>query len=309
MHSHQNHNHHSDGSNKRIALAFFLNLGFTVIEFIGGLLTNSAAIMADAVHDLGDCISIGSAWILGSLSKRKGDKTFSYGYRRLSLLGALFNGLVLVCGSIWVLSEALPRLVEPVMPDAQGMLLLAILGVAVNGYAAFRLSEGKTLNERVLNWHLIEDALGWVAVFVVALILQFVSWPILDPLLSICFTLFVLFNVAKVLWETGRIFLQAVPDPSLMNKIKSNLTSLDGVEGLHHVHLWSLDGEKHVFTAHVVLGKSFDIEDYNDMKRRMESVLAPFELLHSTIEIELRGEHCRDASTNDDVSSTLIAPH
>jgi cobalt-zinc-cadmium efflux system protein len=189
-------------------LAFFLNVAFTIIEFIGGWLTNSTAIMADAVHDLGDSLSIGSAWLLNYLGKKVPNDEFTYGYRRLSLLGALLNSLVLLAGSVWILGESIPRLADPVMPMAEGMLALAVLGVTVNGYAAYKLSHGTTLNERVLNWHLLEDVLGWVAVLIVAVVLQFVEWPVLDPLLSIGFTLFILFNVVRNLKDTAKLFFR-----------------------------------------------------------------------------------------------------
>lgn len=168
------HNHdHNNGSAERISIAFFLNFAFTIIEFIGGLLTNSTAIMADAVHDLGDTLSIGLAWLLSKISSKHPDDAYTYGYYRFSLLGALVNGVVLVVGSIWVLSQALPRLFVPEMPHAEGMFWLAILGVSVNGYAAWKLSKGNTLNERILNWHLLEDVLGWVSVLVVSFLLLF----------------------------------------------------------------------------------------------------------------------------------------
>ena len=167
------HNHGHTSSSQRIGWAFFLNLGFTLIEIVGGLLTNSTAIMADAVHDLGDCISIGLAWLLSKVSEKDSNTDFTYGYRRLSLLGALINGLVLIAGSAWVLSEAIPKLLQPEMPVVEGMLGLAIFGVMVNGFAAYKLSHGKTLNEKVLNWHLLEDVLGWVAVLIESIVLLF----------------------------------------------------------------------------------------------------------------------------------------
>ena len=195
-HNHSYHHlHKEDHSSEKIGWAFFLNFGFTIIEFIGGWLTNSTAIMADAVHDLGDTISIGSAWVLNKLGHKKANHQFTYGYKRLSLFGALLNAIVLIIGSIWILGEAIPRLFDPQMPETEGMMLLAVLGIVVNGTAAYKLHNGHTLNEKVLNWHLLEDALGWVAVFIVALVMQFVDWPILDPLLSVLFTLFILVNV------------------------------------------------------------------------------------------------------------------
>ena len=288
------HSHHHDASSSRIGLAFLLNVTFTIIEFIGGFLTNSTAIMADAVHDLGDSLSIGGSWVLNRLGGRSADAKFTYGYRRLSLLAAFINGLVLIAGSAWVLIEAIPRLADPVMPKTEGMIALAILGVAVNGFAAYRLSHGNTLNEKVLNWHLLEDVLGWVAVLVVAVILQFFHWPILDPLLSICFTLFILFNVLRNLWRTGKIFLQAVPDQGIHDDITGALRGLEEVDDVHHLHLWSLDGEHHVLTAHVVVTAAMDTDQHTTLKAKIAHALEPFDLEHTTIEIESAQESCRD---------------
>ncbi|HCP78071.1 MAG: cation transporter [Pusillimonas sp.] len=297
MHGHHHHHHHApeEGSEKRIALAFFLNLIFSIIEFIGGMLTQSTAIMADAVHDLGDSLSIGTAWILQRLGKKSPDYTFTYGYRRLSLFGAALNGLILIAGSGWVLYEAFSRLQDPIMPVTEGMFLLAILGVCVNGYAAYRLSKGQTLNERVLNWHLIEDVLGWVAVLILSIILHFFHWPILDPLLSIAFTSFILVNVVRMLWSTGKLFFQAVPDTQLLHSIRQALLALPDTQAVHHLHLWSLDGEKHVLTAHVVVQGETSISDYQNIKSNLKIALEQFNLFHTTIEIELSQEDCRDA--------------
>ena len=303
-HSHsQAHNHShipKDMSSKRIGWAFVLNVVFTIIEFIGGMLTNSTAIMADAVHDLGDSLSIGLAWLLNKLSQRDASKNFSYGYQRFSLMGALINGMVLIAGSIWVIRESIPRLLDPQMPDALGMLWLAILGVVVNGYAAYKLSDGKTLNERVLNWHLIEDVLGWVAVLIVAITLMFVNLPILDPLLSIGFTLFILFNVLKNLKMAVRLFLQACPDQDIQEKIHHELITLDHVEEIHHFHLWSLDGEQHVLTAHLVLSDEIDQQHLASklvaIKAELSTRLKAYQLAHTTIEFEFKDEICRDAT-------------
>lgn len=289
------HSHSHDQSSNRIGMVFFLNFAFTIIEFVGGWLTNSTAIMADAVHDLGDTLSIGSAWLLNRLGRKSPDEEFTYGYRRLSLFGALLNGLVLLGGSIWILGEAIPRLTDPVMPMAEGMLALAILGVTVNGFAAYKLSQGSTLNERVLNWHLLEDVLGWVAVLIVAVVLQFADWPILDPLLSILFTLFILFNVARNLKSTAKLFFQAVPDKKLMSEIRDALLGIKHLEGVHHLHLWSLDGEHHVLTAHVIVGEPLSHEVHRDLKAGITRVLEKFDLDHTTIEIELDEEECRDS--------------
>ncbi|BFM07303.1 cation diffusion facilitator family transporter [Halioxenophilus aromaticivorans] len=292
MHSHS----HDDNGSARIGWAFFLNVGFTIIEFVGGILTNSTAIMADAVHDLGDSISIGLAWVLAKLGNRPASQNFSYGYKRLSLLGSLINGIVLIAGSAWVLYQSIPRLFDPEMPVTEGMLALSIFGIAVNGFAAFKLSKGKTLNEKVLNWHLLEDVLGWVAVFIVSVVLMFVEWPILDPILAIGFTLFILFNVIRNVGTTLKLFLQGVPDKNLARKIERKLKDVQEFQRFHHLHLWSLDGEHHVLTVHIELEADVSLEDQRDLKRRLSQELAEFDLSHTTVEFELYNEPCRDHS-------------
>lgn len=293
-HHHHHHSHHPEGSDGRIATAFFLNLAFTIIEFIGGILTNSTAIMADAVHDLGDSLSIGLGWFLARQSRRQATPGYTYGYRRLSLLGALINGVVLVLGSIWVLSETLPRLWAPQMPHAEGMLGLAILGVLVNGVAAWRLSGGKTLNERVLNWHLLEDVLGWVAVLVVSVVLMFADWPILDPLLSLAFTFFILFNVARTLLLTLRLFMQANPDVEQTARLRESLLAIDHVADLHHLHVWSLDGEHHVMTTHLLLDVPIQPQIQARVKAEVDAVVRRWGFAHTTVELEQLEERCRD---------------
>lgn len=288
------HDHQNNKDSARIAWAFFLNVGFTIIEFIGGALTNSTAIMADAVHDLGDSLSIGLAWVLAKLGKKPASSSFSYGYKRLSLLGSLINGIVLIAGSSWVLFQSIPRLFNPGMPVTEGMLALSIFGIAVNGFAAFKLSKGKTLNEKVLNWHLLEDVLGWVAVFIVSIILMFVEWPILDPILAIGFTLFILVNVIKNVGSTLKLFLQGVPDQDLAGKIEDKLKNVSEFQHFHHLHLWSLDGESHVLTVHIELKADLSLEDQRDLKRRLSEELAEFDLSHTTVEFELDEEPCRD---------------
>lgn len=292
MHVHH-HDHDVDQASTRIGWAFVLNASFTLIEFIGGLLTNSTAIMADAVHDLGDSLALGSAWVLQRVSGKQPDRDFTYGYRRLSLLAAFVNSLVLVAGSAFVLLQSVPRLLAPEMPQVEGMLGLAVLGIAVNGYAALKLSKGTSLNERVLNWHLLEDVLGWVAVLIVSLVLLVVDWPILDPLLAIAFTLFILVNVWKKLKETSRLFLQGTP-AELLTAINQSLLELEPVTDIHHEHCWSLDGEHHVYTAHLLLNESLTVAEQARLKQEIAVCLAPFGLRHTTIEFEFPLEACRD---------------
>lgn len=293
-HAHADHGHHHHDESRAIGTAFCLNLAFTVIEIIGGLLTNSVAILADALHDLGDSLALGLGWFLARVARRDADARFSYGYQRFSLLGALINSLVLVAGSLFILIEAVPRLWAPEMPHAQGMFALALLGVAVNGIAAWRLRASGTLNAQAMGWHLLEDMLGWIAVLVVSVVLMFVDWPILDPLLSVVFTLFILVNVVRTLRGTVDVFLQAVPAGSRLGDIERELLAEDDIAAVHHARLWTLDGEQHVYTSHVVAARALDAAGMGALKLRVEARLKPFGFAHTTIEVELPGEDCRD---------------
>ncbi|RUO72798.1 cation diffusion facilitator family transporter [Idiomarina seosinensis] len=294
MGHHHGHDHSKDMPSSRLGWAFLLNFVFTIIEFIGGILTNSTAILADAVHDLGDSLSLGLAWALNKLGNKQANHLYTYGYKRLNLVGAFINAVVLIAGSIWVLVTAVPRLWDPQMPVADGMIALAILGIAVNGFAAYKLSQGQTLNERVINWHLLEDVLGWVAVLIVGVVLLFVDWPIIDPLLSIAFTVFILLNVFRNLTATIKLFIQATPDAQTYKNVANSLQQLPHVSGVHHLHFWSLDGESHVLTAHLVLSKNLEVKERDALKRSIDEALAEYQLSHTTIELEHPDETCRD---------------
>ena len=286
-HSHD-HDHHQGNGN--IKLAFFMNFGFTILEFFGGMYVNSIAIISDALHDLGDSLSLGLAWYLDSKSKQGADQSFTFGYTRFSLLGALVNSLVLVAGSIFVINEAVGRILEPEHSDAQGMIIFAIIGVLVNGYAAWKVSSGKTLNEKVISWHLLEDVLGWTGVLVVSIILLFKDIHYLDPALSLFITAYILWNVLKRLKDTLYLFLQGSPEGIDLEELQQEFLQLDEVADTRHVHLWSLDGETHVFTAHILLKNTDSYQDILTLKKQIRKILEPYRFSHSTIEVELDEE-------------------
>jgi cobalt-zinc-cadmium efflux system protein len=286
------HAHHHDHSRGNIKLAFFLNLGFTVVEFFGGLYVNSVAIISDALHDLGDSLSLGLAWYLQNKSEQGADSSFTFGYTRFSLLGALVNSLVLIAGSIFVVNEAVARILSPEHTNAEGMFLFAILGVSVNGYAAWKVSHGETLNERVISWHLLEDVLGWVAVLIVSVILLFKDIHYLDPALSLLITLYILWNVFKRLKETLYLFLQGSPSDVSIDELRNKFLSLDFVEKTDHLHIWSLDGKHHVITAHLHVKEMNDISDLAAAKKEIRQLLKPYRFSHSTIEMEWDDDLC-----------------
>ena len=289
MGHHHDHHHHSSNN---IKVAFFLNFAFTILEIIGGLYVNSIAIISDAIHDLGDTISLGTSWYLEEKSHKKSNKKFSFGYKRFSLLGALINSIILIVGSLYVINEAVGRILEPEHTDAKGMIFFAVIGVLVNGYAAWKLSGGKTMNEKVASWHLVEDVLGWVAVLVVAIILNFKDIHYLDPALSLLITIYILWNVIIRLKQTLFIFLQGVPEELDINEIESKILNIDFVNSIHHMHIWSLEGEHNVFTAHIKIDDNSNLNDFKKVKSDVKNILKKYKFEHYTVEVEFNDENC-----------------
>ena len=263
-----------------------------MLEIFGGIFTNSIAILSDALHDLGDSISLGMAWYLENFSKKKSTTKYSYGYRRFSLLGALINSLVLIGGSIFILSEAIPRLMAPEQTNAPGMIAFAVLGIFVNGAAVLKLQGDKSMNSRVVSWHLLEDVLGWVAVLIVGITLLFIDLPVLDPVLSVLITLYVLYNVVGNLRKTLELFLQASPSEINIREIEEKLLSIEDVKSTHHTHLWSLDGEHHVLTTHIVIDRAADKEKMMAIKRKSKALIRELHFEHVTVEVEFEDEDC-----------------
>ena len=287
------HHHHGHGqSTKNLKVAFFLNLSFTVIEFVGGLITGSMAIMSDALHDLGDSISIGLSWYFQNLSEKKRDNTFSYGYKRFSLLGAIINAVVLLVGSVIIISKAAPAIMNPSQVDEKGMLYIAIFGVVVNGVAVLRLRKGSSINERVISLHLLEDVLGWVAVLIGSLLIMYFDWYFIDPLLSVLIALFIIYNVFANIKKSFQIILQATPKEIDIEKVHKKLRTIPEVIEIHDCHIWSMDGEYHVFSAHLVLDNSYDLRLQAAIKKRAKYLLHELGIEHSTLEFELKDEHC-----------------
>ena len=292
MSDHQHQHDHSAVGN--IKFAFFLNLSFSIIEIIGGLLTNSMAILSDALHDLGDSISLAVSWYLENFSQKGADKDFSYGYARFSLLGALINSLVLILGSFFILSEVIPRLFNPQTVHPEGMLFLAIIGITVNGISVLKLRGGSSLNKEVVSWHLMEDLLGWTAVLIVSIILIFKSIPILDPLLSLLINIYILYNVISKLKRVLKIFLQGVPGGIDIKKLQQKLVEQTEALAVHHTHVWTLEGEKNFLSTHLIIPDQFSKEDIIKLKSQVKNLMAAEKIDHVTVEIEYENENCED---------------
>ena len=279
------HDHHHNNREQNIKIAAFLNIAFTVIEVAGGLYTNSLAILSDALHDFGDSCVLVLSWIAERITKKPPDARHTYGFQRLSLFSAFFAGLVLVGGSIFILSQAIPRLMKPEQTNAAGMMGLAVAGILVNGLGALRLTRGTSQNEKVLSWHLLEDVLGWAVILAGGAIMYFWDAPIVDPIMTIGFSLFVLWGVTRNLKDTLNIFMQGVPAHISIDNIKAALMELEEVKDVHDIHVWSLEGETDIFSGHVVVDR-LSLSEPHTIIQKIKGILARLHIEHSTIELE-----------------------
>ena len=289
---------------KNILVAFILNLGFSIFEFIGGTITNSVAIISDSIHDIGDAMSIGLSFFLEKKSKKKPDNKYTYGYARYSVIGSLITTIILIIGSILVVLSSIKRIINPVNINYNGMIIFAVIGVIVNFLAAYFTKSGNSLNQKAVNLHMLEDVLGWIVVLVGAIIMGFTDIKIIDPILSILVALFIFINALKNLKLIVDLFLEKTPKGINIDEIKEHILKIKGVKDVHHIHVWSLDGYNNYATIHIVSN-----DKNNDIKKLVKEELKEKGINHTTIEFEKIGEECCEEECEVNVDSKIAHHH
>ena len=264
-------------------LAFFLNLSYAIIEFIAGGIFGSSAVLADSIHDLGDAIAIGVSAFLETISNREEDSHYTLGYKRFSLLGAMVTAVILMTGSVLVILGNITKLFNPQPVNDEGILWLGIIAVSINVLASLVVRKGKTKNESIMSLHFLEDTLGWVAVILMAIVLRFTDWYILDPLLSLVISIFILSKAIPRFWSTLKIFLDAVPEGVDIKQVKSDLEQLDHVASINQLNLWTMDGLEKNAIVHVCLK---EIEQMELCKESIRRKLKDCGFQNITIEID-----------------------
>ena len=274
---------------KNILIAFLLNLCFSVFEFAGGILTGSVAIVSDAVHDMGDAASIGISYLLEKKSKKQPDETYTYGYGRLSVIGSVITTVILLIGSCFVVYNAVGRIITPAEIHYNGMILFAVVGVAVNLCAALFTREGDSLNQKAVNLHMLEDVLGWAVVLVGAVVMRFTDFAVIDPVMSIGVAVFIFVNAVKNLKEALDLFLEKTPHNIDVREIKEHIMLIDGVLDVHHIHIWSMDGSHNYTTMHIVTNA-----EPHAIKDAVREELRHHGIGHATLELEEENERCHE---------------
>lgn len=255
-------------SSRNMTIAFLLNFSFAIIEFIFGLLFNSSAVLADAVHDTGDALAIGLSTLFEKISTKKEDREYTLGYKRYSLLGAMLTSVILLVGSTMVIVENIPKLFAPEKVNYDGMLVLGIVAIVVNTAASRVVSHGHSHNESILSLHFLEDILGWIAVIVVSLILRFTDWYFLDPLLSLFIAGFILSQALPKFWENIQIFLDHVPSDVDLSQLYQEIAALENVRAITQLNVWTTDGLEKFAMLHICLENPNLLAETQDTLRR-----------------------------------------
>ena len=276
-------------TDKNILIAFILNITFSLFELIGGLFTGSIAILSDSLHDIGDALSIGISYFLEKKSKREADSKYTYGYIRYSVLGSIITTVILLVGSTFVIYESIVRLFHPVEVNYNGMIIFAIFGVIVNTLATYVTHDGDSLNQKSVNLHMLEDVLGWIVVLIGSILMRFTNITYIDSILSTIVALFIFVSAFSNMKQIVDLFLEKAPDNVDIDHVKKHILEIDGVEGVHHIHVRSIDGVNNFATLHVIVKKYS-----HDIKVKIKEELVEHNIAHSTIELELVGEDCTD---------------
>ena len=283
---------------KNILIAFILNLSFSVFEFVGGIFTNSVAIISDSIHDIGDAVSIGVSYFLEKKSKKQPDNIYTYGYLRYSVIGSVITTLILLVGSVLVVINAVNRIFNPQEINYNGMIIFAVIGVAVNFLAAYFTRDGDSLNQKAVNLHMVEDVLGWMVVLIGAIVMRFTDFLLIDPILSIAVAVYIFIHAFSHLKEALDLFLVKIPEGIEIDEIKHHLLEIDGVLDVHHIHVWSMDGNQNYATMHVVTNSN-----HLKIKKAIKEELFEHGIVHATLELESEKEHCDDKHCHTHSSS------
>ena len=289
---------------KNILTAFILNLFFSIFEFVGGTLTGSVAIISDAIHDIGDAVSIGVSYFLERKSKKEPDEIYTYGYTRFSVMGSLITTVILLCGSAAVAYNAVIRIFNPVAIDYSGMILFAIVGTFVNLFCAILTKDGHSLNQKAVNLHMLEDVLGWVVVLAGAIVMHFTDFKVLDPVMSIGVSGYIFINAIKNLRSIENLFLEKIPSNINLDEIKQHISKTEGVLDAHHIHVWSIDGYNNYATMHIVTD-----EEGSTIKEKIRKELEKFNIVHVTLELENSKEHCHNEHCHINHKETCTHHH
>lgn len=297
--SHEHHHNHSEIQElKNVNLAFYigiaLNFLFVIVETVAGIIIHSLSLLSDAGHNFTDVVSLALSLLAFRLADVKPNKTFTYGYRKTTILVALFNAIVLFVSIGAIGYEAVDHLFKPPALPGFTIAWVAGIGIVINGVSAFMFlkNEGEDLNIKAAYLHLLSDALVSLALVAGGIIIYYTHWFWIDPALSLIIAIVIIKSTWSLLKSSFRLSLDAVPENVDIKKIEKNISAIDGVENIHHIHAWALSTKMNALTAHILVKQNLSMQKVDELKHRIKHELEHLNIHHSTLEFEQGMKDC-----------------
>ena len=298
-HNHlHHHNHSNDLRGKKLLWVALLNFSITIVQIIGGIVSNSLSLLSDALHNLGDSSAIFIAFLAGKISQKKPDKNKTFGYKRIEILAALFNAVALISISIFLFFEAYGRFTTPEPIKGKIMFIVATFGLLANIISVFVLNKDKdhNLNIKAAYLHLMGDTLSSVAVIFggIAIWIYKIYW--IDPVITVLVSIFIIYHTWSVVKQTVDILMQSTPSDINLNELKNKVESIKEVANIHHIHIWKLNDTQSHIEAHINLNTNMNMVEMMKVKEKLDHLLKEkFHLNHIILQI---GYECCKGNNN-----------
>lgn len=300
-HSHGHHHHHeataADLHNKAFIIGIALNGTYVIAQAIAGFMTNSVALLSDAGHNLSDVAGLVLSLIALKLASKKTNQSFTYGYKKTTILAALGNAMILLVAIGMLGYESITRLWHPEAVKGDIVAWVAGLGIVINTATAFLFfkNKDKELNAKGAYLHMLTDALVSLGVVVAGIIMHFTGWTWIDPVVSITILIVILIGTWSLLTDSLRMSIDAVPNDVELNKIIGIIKKIKGVKDLHHIHIWAMSTTENALTTHVVIDENFTFKEKMNVVQNIKHELLHNNIQHATIELESDNAPCPDA--------------
>ena len=281
------HDHHKE-VHKNFIYGIILNGSFTIIELVGGIFSNSLALISDAIHDLSDTIAIGISLFANKKAQQEPTKQKTFGYKRTTILSAVINAVVLILLTFFIFYRAYLRILNPEPVEGGIIFFIALFGILFNGLIVLRMwkHKDKDINIRSIFWHISEDFLGWIGVLVAGIVIIFTDFYIIDPIISILIGLIVIHGAFGIIKEGVNVFLEGVPEGMKISEVEKEIKKIKKVKAVHDTHIWTLGSNYNALSIHVVVPNMKIDETYDILCEINKRVKEKFNIEHTTIEFE-----------------------
>lgn len=289
-HDHGHEHGHSSSNKKILLISFVIITTYMVVEAIGGYMTNSLALLSDAGHMLSDSLALAIALLAFKFGEKAVSTGKTYGYRRFEILAATLNGLTLIGIALYIFYEAIERFANPPEVATVGMLIISTIGLLINILVAWIMMRGgdteHNLNMRGAFLHVISDMLGSIGAIAAALLMMFFGWGWADPLASIIVAVLVLRSGFIVSKSSLHVLMEGTPRNIIVEDIAQAILKIDGVQGVHDLHIWSITSNMHALTAHIVVDGNKTVYEAEALLHKVEHMLEHKDIHHATLQVE-----------------------